>query len=46
VFLERVGAVLGANDVQNMLDLLSKNSVGVVNIGVVDEARHLYDSVP
>ena len=44
VFLERVGAVLGSDEVQKILQLLGESSITSINIGAADERRDLCDA--
>jgi putative ATP-binding cassette transporter len=45
VLLDRVGATLRSDEVQQILRMLSERSITCVNIGEPDERRGLYDAV-
>jgi len=45
VFLDRVGALLGAEQTRRMLDLLAEQSIIVLHDGEPGEPRDLYDAV-
>jgi len=45
VLVDRVGATLGSEQVQQILRVLSERSITCVNIGEPDEPRNLYDAV-
>ena len=45
VFLDRVGALLGPEQTQRMLDLLAEQSITVLHDGEPDEPRELYDAI-
>jgi vitamin B12/bleomycin/antimicrobial peptide transport system ATP-binding/permease protein len=45
VFVDRVSTALESGQVQNILKMLSKNSITYINIGESDDIRDLYDAV-
>jgi vitamin B12/bleomycin/antimicrobial peptide transport system ATP-binding/permease protein len=45
VFLDRVGAVLGADQIHTMLRLLSRHAISYINIGEDRDSHDFYDAV-
>ena len=45
VFLDRVGAALGSDQVDKILKMLAERSISCINIGAAGESPDLYDAV-
>jgi putative ATP-binding cassette transporter len=45
VFLDRIGAVLGSDQVHQILQMLSKRAITYIGNGEADESPDLYDAV-
>ena len=45
VFLDRAGTALDSGQVRKILKMLSKNAIGFMNIGEIDDAADLYDAI-
>ena len=45
VFIDRTGAALSPDQVQQILEMLSKNSITYINVGEINNSPNLYDEI-